>query len=70
MKVVQDDLAAKTLAQFQPEFRFGFRSTLTNTPQGSDMPGFLQGAGGTALALGAYADGSARADWDMPLLLS
>lgn len=70
MDAVQDDLAAKTLAQYLPRSRFGFRSTLTNTPQGSDMPGFLQGAGGTALALRAYADRTVHGDWDLPLLLS
>ncbi|WP_241562096.1 lanthionine synthetase C family protein [Streptomyces hoynatensis] len=70
LPAVREELAARTLAQFDPAYRFGFRSTLTATPQGSDMPGFLQGAGGTALALRAYADGTTCGDWDMPLLLS
>ncbi|MEV5986332.1 lanthionine synthetase C family protein [Streptomyces sp. NPDC052051] len=70
IQAVRDDLAAMTLAQFRPASRFGFRSTLTDTPQGCDLPGFLQGAGGTALALRAYADGTVYGGWDMPLLVS
>ena len=70
LATVRDELAELTMAQFKPGARFGFRSTLTATPQGSDMPGFIQGAGGTALALWTYANGEVHGDWDMPLLLS
>jgi hypothetical protein len=67
---VVDDMAARTLAQFHPEYRFGFRAALTDVPQGADVPGFLEGAAGTALALDAYADGRTTTDWDMALLLA
>ncbi len=65
-----DDMAARTLAQFRPEYRFGFRAFLTSAPQGTDVPAFLEGATGTALALDAYADGRATTDWDMALLVA
>jgi len=64
-----DDMAARTLAQFHPHYRFGFRATLTNAPQG-DIPAFLEGAAGTALALDAYANGRTTTDWDMALLVA
>jgi hypothetical protein len=64
-----DDMAARTLARFSPAYRFGFRSPLTDTPQGTDVPAFLEGATGTALALDAYARGRTTTDWDMVLLL-
>lgn len=65
-----DDMAARTLAQFRPESRFGFQATLTDVPQPADTPAFLEGAAGTALALDAYADGRTTTDWDMALLLA
>ncbi|MET9859480.1 lanthionine synthetase C family protein [Streptomyces smyrnaeus] len=65
-----DGMAARTLAEFRPEYRFGFRATLTSAPQGTDVPAFLEGAAGTALALDAYADGRTTTDWDMALLLA
>jgi hypothetical protein len=43
---------------------------LTDLPHGTDEPGFLEGAAGTALALDAYAEGRALSGWDMPLLVS
>ncbi|MEU6945399.1 lanthionine synthetase C family protein [Streptomyces sp. NPDC046316] len=65
-----DDMAARTLAQFHPEHRFGFRAPLTSAPQGTDVPAFLEGATGTALALDAYADRRTTTDWDMALLVA
>ncbi|MFJ8846208.1 lanthionine synthetase C family protein [Streptomyces cyaneofuscatus] len=65
-----DDMAVRTLARFSPEYRFGFRSPLTDTPQGTDVPAFLEGATGTALALDAYGKGLTTTDWDMALLLA
>lgn len=65
-----DDMAARTLAQFRPESRFGFRATLTDVTQPADTPAFLEGAAGTALALDAYANGRTTTDWDMALLLA
>ncbi|MFF4520619.1 lanthionine synthetase C family protein [Streptomyces bluensis] len=65
-----DDMAARTLAQFRPESRFGFQASLTDVPQPADTPAFLEGAAGTALALDAYADGRTTTDWDMALLLA
>ncbi|MFE7120513.1 hypothetical protein ACFU99_34305 [Streptomyces sp. NPDC057654] len=58
------------MAQFREEHRFGFRSTFTHVPQGADVPAFLEGAAGTALALDAYAEGGAVAGWDMALLVT
>ncbi|WP_331763890.1 lanthionine synthetase C family protein [Streptomyces anthocyanicus] len=65
-----DDMAARTLAQFHPEYRFGFRAPLTNCPEGTDVPAFVEGAAGTALALDAYADGRTTTQWNMALLLA
>ncbi|MEV0263970.1 lanthionine synthetase C family protein [Streptomyces sp. NPDC050617] len=67
---VRDELAAVTVAQFREEHRFGFRATFTHVPQGADVPAFLEGAAGTALALDAYAEGGAVAGWDMALLVT
>ncbi len=67
---VRDELAAITVEQFSEEHRFGFRSTFTHVPQGADVPAFLEGAAGTALALDAYAEGGAVAGWDMALLVT
>ncbi|MFC0598825.1 lanthionine synthetase C family protein [Streptomyces palmae] len=63
-----DEMAARTLALFRPEYRFGFRASLTTATQGTDVPAFLEGAAGTALALDAYAAGRTTTDWDMALL--
>ncbi|MEU2181882.1 lanthionine synthetase C family protein [Streptomyces thermolilacinus] len=65
-----DDMAARTLSAFRPEYRFGFRAALTDIPQGADVPAFLEGSTGTALALAAYADGRTTTDWDMALLVA
>lgn len=65
-----DDMAARALAQFRPGYRFGFRASLTSAPQGTDVPAFLEGAAGTALALDAYANGRTTTDWDMALLVA
>lgn len=65
-----DDMAARTLGHFDPAHRFGFRSPLTAAPQGTDVPAFLEGAAGTALALDAYAHHRTTTPWDMPLLLA
>ncbi|KNB51755.1 lanthionine synthetase C family protein [Streptomyces caatingaensis] len=65
----RDDLAAMTLSMFDASHRFGYRTAATNAPLGADLPAFLDGAAGVALALDAYAnDGVAGAGWDMTLL--
>ncbi|MET7300932.1 lanthionine synthetase C family protein [Embleya sp. NPDC005575] len=66
---VRDELAALILAQYHDEYRFGFRTTMTDVPQGADVPAFLEGAAGVALALDAYAEGRATAGWDQALLV-
>lgn len=71
-------LAERVLRKFDPEYSFAFRTAMLNTPQGADMPGFLDGAGGIALALESYAEGDAafrEADgeptgWQAALLIS
>ncbi|MER5782028.1 lanthionine synthetase C family protein [Streptomyces mobaraensis] len=71
LDTVVDELAAMTLGHFREENRFGFRAAVRNAPEGADVPGFLDGAAGTALALDAYANGGrAHADWDMALLVN
>ncbi|MBZ4323278.1 lanthionine synthetase C family protein [Streptomyces huiliensis] len=68
---VRDELAALTLAHYREDHRFGFRTAMTGSPLGADVPGFLEGAAGTALALDAYANGArAHAGWDMALLVN
>ncbi|MGI5339830.1 lanthionine synthetase C family protein [Streptomyces sp. CA-181903] len=70
LDAVVDELAALTIGHFREEHRFGFRTSVMNAPEGADLPGFLDGAAGTALALDAYAHGGrAHADWDMALLV-
>ncbi|MGK5642338.1 lanthionine synthetase C family protein [Streptomyces sp. URMC 126] len=70
LPAVRDDLAALALGAFDERYRFGFRAAMTNVPGGADLPGFLDGAAGVALALDAYANGRAHADWDMALLVN
>lgn len=65
-----DDMAARTLAEFRPGYRFGFRASLTQIAQGADVPAFLEGSTGTALALDAYAKGRTTTEWDMAMLLA
>jgi hypothetical protein len=61
-----DDMAARTLAMFRPDHRFGFRATLTHVPQGTDAPAFLEGATGTALALFTLTPLASAADSERP----
>ncbi|MET9699017.1 lanthionine synthetase C family protein [Streptomyces sp. NPDC006529] len=70
IEAVRDGIAARLVADFDPELPFGYRFTMTKTPYGTDVSGYLDGAAGVALALDAYAAGGAPAGWDMPLLLS
>ncbi|AYV29728.1 Nisin biosynthesis protein NisC [Streptomyces sp. ADI95-16] len=65
---MRDDLAAAIVARFRPEYAFGYRVEMLNSPVGGDFPGFLEGAAGIALALDAYADGGASSLWDAALL--
>ncbi|WP_331766505.1 lanthionine synthetase C family protein [Embleya sp. NBC_00896] len=67
---IRDELAALVLAQYREEHRFGFRSTMTHVPQGADVPAFLEGAAGVAMALDAYAEGRPAGGWDMALLVA
>ncbi|MGC0416254.1 lanthionine synthetase C family protein [Embleya sp. AB8] len=69
LPALRDELAALVLDQYRDEYRFGFRATMTDVPQDTDVPAFLEGAAGVALALDAYAEGGARAGWDQVLLV-
>ncbi|MEU0938787.1 lanthionine synthetase C family protein [Embleya sp. NPDC005971] len=70
LPLVRDELAALVLDQYHDAYRFGFRTTMTDLPQGTDVPAFLEGAAGIALALDAYAEGRATAGWDLALLVA
>ncbi|SDK94924.1 Lanthionine synthetase C-like protein [Glycomyces sambucus] len=67
-----DEAAAQALAAFDPERHpFGFRARKMGDSTGLDMPGLLEGAAGTALALHAHArDGAPASGWDAALLLA
>ncbi|MFD7030129.1 lanthionine synthetase C family protein [Streptomyces sp. NPDC059917] len=70
IEAVRDGIAARLVADFDPELPFGFRFTMTRAAYGTDVSGYLDGAAGLALALDAYSVGGAPSGWDMPLLLS
>jgi class I lanthipeptide synthase len=67
---VCDELAAVVIARFRTDHRFGFRSTMTHVAEGADVPAFLEGAAGVAVALDAYAEGRAAGRWDEALLVT
>ncbi|MFE7615196.1 lanthionine synthetase LanC family protein [Streptomyces sp. NPDC057496] len=67
---LRDRIAARLVADFDPELPFGHRFTMTKVPFGTDVSGYLDGAAGVALALDSYSVGGTPSDWDMPLLLS
>ncbi|GAB2917052.1 lanthionine synthetase C family protein [Streptomyces mayteni] len=69
---LHDELAGILLSHHRDDVRFGYRATLTGVPGGADLPSFLEGAGGVALALDSYAAGGGPAPlgWDMPLLVA
>ncbi|OPC78679.1 hypothetical protein B4N89_31425 [Embleya scabrispora] len=70
LPVVRDELAALILDGYDDEHRFGFRVAMTDAAVGADIPSFLEGAAGVALALDAYAEGRARAGWDRVLMVA
>ncbi|MFG3254806.1 lanthionine synthetase C family protein [Streptomyces sp. NPDC048172] len=74
LSAATDTVAGRLLAGFEPEAPFGYRYFQPAAgPRGLhlDMPGFLDGAAGIALALQTYATGRAPASgWDSLLLLS
>ncbi|GCE00540.1 lanthionine synthetase C family protein [Embleya hyalina] len=70
LPLVRDELAALILDRYHEEYRFGYRSAMTNVPEGADVPSFMEGAAGIALALDAYAEGRARAGWDRVLMVA
>lgn len=66
-----DDVAAFVLAGFTPEAPFGFRARHMGESTELDIPGFLEGAAGTALAISTYVTGrDPRTGWDAALLIS
>ncbi|SEG75563.1 Lanthionine synthetase C-like protein [Nonomuraea solani] len=63
--------AERTVAHFDPALPYGFRYPMSATEPPADGAGLLDGAGGTALALYAYARGGVPASrWDAALLIS
>ncbi|MFF3393780.1 lanthionine synthetase C family protein [Streptomyces sp. NPDC002669] len=70
IEALRDRIAARLVADFDPELPFGHRFTMTKVPFGTDVSGYLDGAAGVALALDSYSVGGTPSDWDMPLLLS
>lgn len=65
-----DWLAERTVADFDPGQRYGYRAVRGPDGERSDDPGFLTGAAGVALALHAYRTGPEPATgWDAALLL-
>ncbi|QNP75386.1 lanthionine synthetase C family protein [Streptomyces roseirectus] len=66
-----DSLAAKVIDGFTPEAPFGYRYHHALAARPLDRPGLMEGASGIALALHAYATGTAPATpWDGALLLA
>ncbi|QID39552.1 lanthionine synthetase C family protein [Streptomyces albus] len=66
-----DEMAARLLGGFTPAAPFGYRYHQPAARLHLDMPGFLDGAAGIALALHSYAAGRAPASgWDTLLLLN
>ncbi|GAA2094761.1 lanthionine synthetase C family protein [Streptomyces albiaxialis] len=66
-----DAVADRLLRGFEPGAPFGYRYFQPAADLHLDMPGFLDGAAGIALALHSYATGSAPASgWDTLLLLN
>lgn len=65
-----DAMAERVVAAYDPATVFGFRFYQPSGDVHLDLPGFLEGASGIALALHAYAAGRAPAtEWDSVLLL-
>ncbi len=66
-----DDVAERLLRHFEPAAPFGYRYFRPSAGRYFDLPGFLDGAAGIALALHAYATRRAPASgWDTILLLN
>ncbi|UNZ16034.1 hypothetical protein HC362_01920 [Streptomyces sp. 891-h] len=70
LRAATDEVAERPLNGFSPESAFGYRYYQPAADLHLDMPGFLDGAAGIALALHAYATDSAAAGWDTLLLLN
>ena len=67
----REQLARLTVQHFEPGSAFGYRYPEQGGGRSIDAPGFLDGAGGVALALDAYARGeTGAATWDTALLLA
>ncbi|MGI5269162.1 lanthionine synthetase C family protein [Nonomuraea sp. CA-218870] len=65
-----DRLAVRALDLYDPQAPFGFRAATQRHGTSVDLPGFLEGATGIALALHAYAgDRPAESGWDAALLV-
>ncbi len=66
-----DDIAGRLLEAYDPDLPFGFRVRRMGDSVELDLPGFLEGAAGTALALHTRATGRGPdSGWDAALLLA
>ncbi|OEV03896.1 lanthionine synthetase C family protein [Streptomyces oceani] len=71
LSAVTDEVARRLLSGFDPAAPFGYRYYQPAADLELDMPGFLDGASGIALALHAYAgQRPAVSGWDTLLLLN
>ncbi|GAA4635325.1 lanthionine synthetase C family protein [Actinoallomurus vinaceus] len=61
----RDEIVDVIVARFDEDLPFGLRFTA-----GADSPGFLEGSGGVALALDAYAEDRSAVGWDEALLVA
>ncbi|MCP2353245.1 hypothetical protein HD597_000265 [Nonomuraea thailandensis] len=65
-----DRLAGQAVDLYDPQAAFGFRAATLHEQDWLDLPGFLEGSAGIALALHAYAaDQPAASGWDAALLV-
>ena len=64
LRACADGLATLVLDAFDARLPFGYR-----TPDGTDLPAFLEGSAGIALALDAYAEGRVLGGWDEVLVV-
>jgi hypothetical protein len=66
-----DDVAARLADAYDPDLPFGFRARRMGASTALDLPGFLEGSAGTALAINTYLTGrEPRSGWDAALLLA
>ncbi|NEA34319.1 lanthionine synthetase C family protein [Streptomyces sp. SID13031] len=65
-----DQIAARLLAEYDEVLPFGFQARQMADSHHLDLPGFLEGAAGIALAITTYTSGSVFSGWDSALMLA